>query len=98
MNDYNDNANQVASDVKAAGDATVDDAITSGKAYAKKALNSTGRKIETIQSQLEQAGDYCVRQINADPVRAVAIAALASAAVTALVVSALRSSGSSRFD
>lgn len=68
------------------------EAVDAGKAYAKNAVNSAGKKLNATRSQLSEACDSVVKAINDEPVKAVVATAVVSSLLTALLVSALRPS------
>jgi len=68
-----------------------DDAAETGRAYAKDAVNATGRKIIDWRTQFSRTGEYCSKLIADEPVKAVWIASIASSLLTALVITAARS-------
>lgn len=78
--------------VEAPADASHDgsDAAGSTKTYAQNAVNATGRRISDAQSQLTAIQDAVQKAIHDDPVKAVAVTALVSSALTALFFSLLR--------
>ncbi|MDN4592255.1 hypothetical protein DBA29_27675 [Xenophilus aerolatus] len=80
-NDSNESVKGVATEA--------DDA---GKAYAKNAVNSAGKKLHATRSQLNDACDSVVKAINDEPVKAVVATAVVSSLLTALIMSALRPS------
>jgi len=82
------NAKEIASDLKQ----VAGEAAATTRAYAKDAVNAAGKKIEDLKGQVGQSTDYIVKAINEDPVKAVLIAAAVSSVVTAVLLSATRSS------
>ena len=104
MDDFNKSPDQVADDAKQLGEDAVSkakgialdakrvagQAVGTGRAYAKDAVNAAGRKIDEAKSQVGQAADYLTKAINDEPVKAVLIAAGLSAAITALLISAMQ--------
>ncbi|MBN8750962.1 Uncharacterised protein [Xylophilus ampelinus] len=68
------------------------EAVDAGKAYAKNAVNSAGKKLNATRSQLSDACDSVVKAINDEPVKAVVATAVVSSLLTTLLVSALRPS------
>ena len=66
-------------------------AVDTGRAYAKDAVNAAGKKIDAAKSQLHQTAQYLTKAINDEPVKAVLITAALSAVITALLVSSIRS-------
>ncbi|AMM25990.1 hypothetical protein AX767_17740 [Variovorax sp. PAMC 28711] len=79
MNDFNKSPEQL-----------VDDAADTGRAYAKDAVNATGKKIDSVKSQLSQTTDALTKAIHDEPVKAVLITAVVSSVLTALVIAAIR--------
>lgn len=82
-------ASQVASQVQQAGAKTVE----ATRAYARDAVDSAGRKVDDVKSQLETARATATQYINEDPVRAVTIAAIGSAILTAVLLGLTRRRG-----
>ena len=82
------NAKEIASDLKQ----VAGEAAATTRAYAKDAVNAAGKKIQDLKGQAGQSTDYIVKAINEDPVKAVLIAAAVSSVVTAVLLSATRSS------
>lgn len=82
-----DRVGTVASEAEAA----VSDAVETGRAYAKDAVNAAGKKIDGAKSQLAKSCDDLTRAIYDEPVKAVVITAVVSSLLTALLMSALRS-------
>jgi hypothetical protein len=80
-----DEARQVASD-----------AARTGRAYAKAAVNSTGRRMGHWKERVADANESCARFVAEEPVKALWITAIASSLLTALAMTALR--GSRRYD
>lgn len=62
------------------------------KAYAKDAVDAAGRKVSDVKSQLETAKVNATEYINDDPVRAVKIAAIGGAMLSAALVMLTRRS------
>lgn len=105
MDDFNQSRDSLANDAKQAGQEAVskakgmasdasdiaEDVADTGRAYAKDAVNATGKKIDSAKSQLLQTTEYLTKAIHAEPVKAVLIAAAVSSALTALVIVAARS-------
>ena len=90
---------QIERDAVAAARETVSDATEvassaarTGRAYAKDAVNSAGKKIDHWKGQFDSATEYCSKFIADEPVRAVWMAAIASSLLTAFVVTSMRSS------
>lgn len=90
-------AKDLGRDAVATGRNYLDDAKKSGKqtldtarSYARNAVNSTGQKVSDIRSKAsdlkEQGGQYIAEQ----PVRSVLMAVAGGAALTALLVAAVR--------
>lgn len=75
----------VASDAKS----VASDAVDAGKSYAKEAVNATGKKLSSASSQIGDTCDALIDAIHKEPVKAVLVTAVLSAALTALVISAL---------
>lgn len=100
-----DNARQVADDtvtqlrdVASDASAAASKAVDTGKTYAKAAVNATGKKISSAGSQMGDTCDALIDAIHKEPVKAVLVTAVLSAALTALVISALpKSSPFDRF-
>jgi hypothetical protein len=67
-------------------------AANAGRAYARDAVNSAGKKIDHWKGQFDSATEYCSKFIADEPVRAVWMAAIASSLLTAFVVTSMRSS------
>ncbi|WP_218511625.1 hypothetical protein [Variovorax sp. dw_308] len=100
----------VAQDAKAAGNKALDDAAEvadeaktvatdaarTGRAYARAAVNSTGRKMVDWKERVANANESCARFVADEPVKALWITAIASSLLTALAMTALR--GSRRYD
>jgi len=61
-------------------------AMEATRAYAKDAVDSAGRKVDDMKSQLEMARASATEYINDDPVRAVKMAAIGSALLTAVLI------------
>jgi ElaB/YqjD/DUF883 family membrane-anchored ribosome-binding protein len=68
------------------------DAIETGRAYAKDAVNAAGKKVADIKDQLSTARKQSEQYIMDQPVRATLIAAAGGAVLTALLVSFMRKS------
>jgi len=101
----------VAQDAKATGKEALDsaaevadearqvasDAARTGRAYAKAAVNSTGRRMGHWKERVADANESCARFVAEEPVKALWITAIASSLLTALAMTALRGS-SRRYD
>ena len=66
------------------------DTVDTGRAYAKDAVNATGRKIRDLRGQWNVTRERGEQFVAEQPVRATLIAAAAGAVLTALLASALR--------
>lgn len=75
-------ASKIADQVQQAGSKAAD----ATRAYAKDAVDSSGRKVRSMKSQLEVAKANATEYINNDPVRAVKIAAISGGLLTALLI------------
>ena len=75
-------ASKIAGQVQQAGSKAAD----ATRAYAKDAVDSSGRKVRSMKSQLEVAKANATEYINNDPVRAVKIAAISGGLLTALLI------------
>lgn len=82
-----DTARGVAADAKD----VAADAVDTGKAYARNAVNESGRKIASFKDQAAQWQESCVKQIAADPVKSVLIAAAGGALIAGLLLAFDRS-------
>jgi len=80
---------QVVSQVQQAGSKVVEATQT----YARDALDLAGRKVDDVKSQLETARITATQYINEDPIRAVTMAAIGSAVLTAVLISLTRRRG-----
>jgi ElaB/YqjD/DUF883 family membrane-anchored ribosome-binding protein len=67
-----------------------------GRAYARNAVNSTGRKIRDFKGQVTHAKDSCLHYIAEEPVRASLAAAATGAALMTLLLSLMRGSRSTK--
>ena len=67
-------------------------AVDATKAYAKDAVDAAGRKVSDMKSQLETAKANATDYINEDPVRAVKMAAIGGAVLSAALVMLTRRS------
>ena len=67
-------------------------AVDATKAYAKDAVDAAGRKVSDMRSQLETAKTSATEYINDDPVRAVKMAAIGGAVLSAALVMLTRRS------
>lgn len=67
-------------------------AVDATKAYAKDAVDAAGRKVSDMKSQLETAKASATEYINDDPVRAVKMAAIGGAVLSAALVMLTRRS------
>lgn len=81
-------ASKVADKVQQTGQKAVD----ATRAYAKDAIDSAGRKVDDMKSQLDTAKTTATEYINEDPVRAVKMAAIGSALLTAVLIHMTRRS------
>lgn len=81
-------ASQAADQAQQAGGKAVD----ATKAYAKDAVDAAGRKVSDMKSQLETAKANATDYINEDPVRAVKMAAIGGAVLSAALVMLTRRS------
>ncbi|MEJ8847838.1 hypothetical protein [Variovorax rhizosphaerae] len=88
-----DNAADVADEAKK----VAVDAARTGRAYARDAVNSTGRKMVDWKGRVANANESCARFVADEPVKALWITAIASSLLTALVMTAL-GSGRRRHD
>ena len=61
-------------------------AVDATKAYAKDAVDAAGRKVSDMKSQFETAKANATEYINDDPVRAVKMAAIGGAVLSAALV------------
>ncbi|MDM0032239.1 hypothetical protein QTI33_08855 [Variovorax sp. J22P271] len=61
-------------------------AVDATKAYAQAAVDAAGRKVSDVKSQLETAKASATEYINEDPVRAVKMAAIGGAVLSAALV------------
>lgn len=75
-------ASKVADHIQQAGEKAVD----ATRAYAKDAVDSAGRKVRDMKSQLETAKTSATDYINEDPMRAVKIAAIGGALLSAALI------------
>lgn len=67
-------------------------AVDATKAYAKDAVDAAGRKVSDMKSQFETAKASTTEYINDDPVRAVKMAAIGGAVLSAALVMLTRRS------
>ena len=81
-------ASKIAGQVQQAGSKASD----ATRAYAKDAVDSSGRKVRDMKSRLGAAKANATEYINDDPVRAVKIAAISGGLLTALVIELTRRS------
>lgn len=81
-------ASKVSGQVQQAGLKAVD----ATRAYARDAIDSAGRKVDDVKSQLDTARTTATDYINEDPVRAVKMAAIGSALLTAVLIHMTRRS------
>lgn len=84
-----DTARGVAADAKD----VAADAVDTGRAYARNAVNESGKKIASFKEQAAQWQASCSKQIAADPVKAVLIAAAGGALLAGLLLAFDRSGG-----
>ncbi|MBT2305268.1 hypothetical protein J7E70_33225 [Variovorax paradoxus] len=70
------------------------DAAVTGRAYARNAVNATGRKIRDFKGQVTHAKDSCLQYIAEEPVRASLTAAATGAVLMTLLLSLTRGSRS----
>lgn len=82
-----DTARGVAADAKD----VAADAVNTGRAYARNAVNESGKKIASFKEQATQWQASCVKQIAAEPVKSVLIAAAGGALVAGLLLAFDRS-------
>lgn len=85
--------NRAAADAKAyVGQAkeTVKAAMDTGRVYAKDAVNAAGKKIDDLKGQIDQAKQAGAQYVIDEPVRAVVMAAVGGALITALFLAAMR--------
>ncbi len=82
-----DTARGVAADAKD----VAADAVDTGRAYARNAVNESGKKISSLKEQAAQWQASCEKQIAADPVKAVLVAAAGGALLTGLALAFARS-------
>lgn len=90
-----DVANQLQTSAKKAADQAQQAggrAVDATKAYAKDAVDAAGRKVSDTKSQLETAKAHATEFINGDPVRAVKMAAISGAVLSAALVMFMRRS------
>jgi ElaB/YqjD/DUF883 family membrane-anchored ribosome-binding protein len=87
-----DTARGVAADAKD----VAADAVNTGRAYARNAVNESGKKIAGFKEQAAQWQEACSKQIAADPVKSVLIAAAGGALLAGLLL-AFDRSGSRNF-
>lgn len=71
-----------------------EDAALTGRAYARNAVNATGRKIRDFKGQVTHAKDSCLQYIAEEPVRASLAAAASGAVLMTLLLSLMRGSRS----
>lgn len=62
------------------------DAMDTGKAYAQNAVNQAGKKIANFREQAAEWQESCVKQIAAEPVKSVLVAAAAGALLAGLLL------------
>ena len=67
-------------------------AVDATKAYAKDAVDAAGRKVNDMKSQLDSAKTNATAYINDDPIRAVKMAAIGGAVLSAALVMLTRRS------
>ena len=67
------------------------DAVGTGKAYARNAVNETGKKITSFREQAAHWQESCAKQIAAEPVKSVLIAAAGGALLAGLLLAFDRS-------
>ncbi|MDQ0569965.1 ElaB/YqjD/DUF883 family membrane-anchored ribosome-binding protein [Variovorax paradoxus] len=67
------------------------DAVDTGKAYARHAVNEAGQKITSFREQAAAWQESCVKQIAAEPVKSVLVAAAAGALLAGLLLAFDRS-------
>lgn len=86
-------ASDAAADTKASVSKAADQAQQAGgkavdatKEYARDAVDAAGRKVTDLKSQLETVKASATEYINDDPVRAVTIAAIGGAVLSAALV------------
>jgi len=65
-------------------------AMDATRSYAKDAVDSAGRQVDDMQSRLGTARATTTEYVNDDPVRAVKMAAIAGALLTAVVIHVTR--------
>lgn len=71
-----------------------EDVALTGRAYARNAVNATGRKIRDFKGQVTHAKDSCLQYIAEEPVRASLAAAASGAVLMTLLLSLMRGSRS----
>lgn len=86
-------ASDSAADLKSSTSKASEQAVQAGgkavdatKAYAKDAVDAASRKVTDMKSQLETAKASATEYINDDPIRAVKIAAIGGAVLSAALV------------
>jgi ElaB/YqjD/DUF883 family membrane-anchored ribosome-binding protein len=82
-----DTARGIAADAKD----VASDAAATGKAYARGALDEAGKKIAGLRERAAGWEASCVKQIEAEPVKAVLIAAAGGALLAGLLLAFDRS-------
>ncbi len=94
-----DDASDTATQLKSSASQAADQAQQAGgkavdatKAYARDAVDAVGRKVSDMKSQLETAKANATDYINEDPVRAVKMAAICGAVLSAALVMLTRRS------
>jgi len=83
-----------AEDAKEGAKEIAKDAASTGRAYARNAVNATGRKIRDFKGQVTHAKDSCLQYVAEEPVRASLAAAATGAALMTLLLSLTRGSRS----
>lgn len=81
-----DTARGVAADAKD----IAHDASTTGKVYARSAVDAAGRKLGLWQDKVAAAQESCTRYIAQEPVKSTMIAVAGGALLTGLLMAAVR--------
>ncbi|MDM0032217.1 hypothetical protein QTI33_08730 [Variovorax sp. J22P271] len=84
--DVADQARQSASNAAGKLQQVGEKAVDTTKGYAKDAVDAAGRKVSDVKSQLETAKASATEYINDDPVRAVKMAAIGGALLSAALL------------
>ncbi|MDM0117258.1 hypothetical protein QTI66_34630 [Variovorax sp. J22R133] len=67
-------------------------AANSGRAYAKEAVNSAGKKIDAWKGQLDRTTESCASYIKDEPTKAIMLAAACGSLLAALLMTSTRRS------